>query len=427
MGNVEGNHMEKKLQQFTVLFLSMFIFTLGFGITVPVMPYFAKGMGGTVVDVGLLMAAFSAMQLVFAPAWGRLSDTIGRKPVILVGLLGFTIAFAAAGLATSLWMLYASQIVAGALAAGIFPAVMAYIADSTTTGERGKMMGMMGAASGLGVIFGPASASFFAIWGLRIPYFAAAALGLLTTAIALLWLKETRHLTIATTRTEKPAGILSRLPPGLIVFFLLMFLVMITMASLEATFGYYAMDRFGLSETPSTMPVLWTSAMLTGTNMLGIGFAFFGLAAVVTQALIVGKMMERIGEERTIIVGLVLSSLGAALIIISPELVSIIISVSVLAIGSGLMMPAIHTAVSKRTDEKRQGVIMGLLGSFNSVGRTLGPITGGLAYSVSMVLPYAGSAAASLLSAAAFELYVRDGKATIKRLNSQAHEAKKIG
>ncbi len=406
--------MEMKAQQITVLFLAMFIFTLGFSITVPVMPYFAKQLGGSVVDVGLLMATFSAMEFVFAIVWGKISDIIGRKPVILIGLLGFTGAFALAGLSSQLWMLYASQIVAGALAAGIFPAAMAYIADSTSSEQRGNLMGLMGAAGGLGVIFGPASASFFAIWGLSMPYFAAATLGLLTAIIAFMWLKEP----VRSINTQsKPAGLLQGFKPGLLAFFLLMFLAMIIMASLEATFGYYTMDRFSLSETASPMPLLWTSIMLTGTNTLGIAFTFFGISAVITQALIVGKMMEKLGEERTIVIGLVLSALGAAMIILSPELVSIVISASVLAVGSGLMMPSINTAVSRRTDEDSQGMVMGMLGSFNSVGRTLGPVIGGLAYSMAMALPYAASAALSLVSAAAFELYTRKNKGTVKAVS----------
>ena len=207
--------------------------------------------------------------------------------------------------------------------------------------------------------------------------------------------------------------------PGLLTFFLLMFLAMITMASLEATFGYYAMDRFGLSETPSSMPLLWTSALLTGTNTLGIAFTFFGISAVVTQALVVGKMIERLGEEKTIIIGLALSALGAAMVVLSPELVSIVISASVLATGSGLMIPSINTAVSKMADEDNQGIIMGLLGSSNSIGRTLGPVIGGLAYSLAIVLPYMASAAVSLLSAAAFGIYTWNSKEIRKTTDMQ--------
>ena len=186
------NEMEIRSKQMAVLMLSMFIFTLGFGITVPIMPFFAKSLGGTVVDVGILMAAFSAAELLLAPVWGKASDRIGRKPVIVIGLLGFGIAFACTGLSGSLWMLYASQIFAGALAAGIYPAVMASIADQTEPGQRGRYMGLLGAASGMGVIIGPVSASLIALLGLNVPYFAAAALGLITMAISLAWLPETR-------------------------------------------------------------------------------------------------------------------------------------------------------------------------------------------------------------------------------------------
>ncbi len=164
--------------------------------------------------------------------------------------------------------------------------------------------------------------------------------------------------------------------------------------------------------------------MLTATNIMGIAFTFYGISAVITQALVVGKMMEKIGEEKTIIIGLLLSSLGAAMVIFSLDLLSIVISASILAVGAGLMMPSINTAVSKRTGEDNQGVVMGLLGSFNSVGRTLGPVMGGLMYSMAMVLPYAASASVSLLAAATFGLYSRDRKNTVEPLNIHANEMK---
>ncbi len=275
-------------------------------------------------------------------------------------------------------------------------------------------MGLMGAASGLGVIFGPASASLFAMWGLNVPYFAASALGLVTTTVAFMWLKETRHHAQKQAAARKSEGMLQVLRSGLLAYFMLMFIAVVIMAILEATFGYLAMDRFGLSETPSAMPVLWTSLMLTATNIMGIAFTFYGISAVITQALVVGKMMEKIGEEKTIVIGLLLSSLGAAMVIFSSDLISIILSASILAVGAGLMMPSINTAVSKRTDEDNQGVVMGLLGSFNSVGRTLGPVTGGLLYSMAMILPYAVSATVSLLSAITFHVYVRRDSEDLK-------------
>lgn len=390
--------MEIKSKQLAVMLLSVLIFTLGFGITIPIMPFFAKSLGGTVVDVGILMALFSIAELVFAPVWGKVSDRLGRKPVILIGLLGFGLAFTATGLSTSLTMLYASQLIAGALAAGIFPAVMASVADQTEPEQRGRYMGLLGAASGMGMIIGPVSASVLALLGLNIPYFAAAALGLITATITMAWLPETR-VPAATGTAARAQGWRSAMKPGLIVFFLMMLFVSMAMASLESTLGFFSMDRFGLSETPSAMPFLWTTVELTGTNLLGIAYLFFGIAGVLTQVLLVGKVMEKAGEVRTIALGFLLAGAGTILLVLAWEMSLMLLASLIIAVGIGLLMPSINTAISNRTDKEHQGVTMGLLGSFNSAGRATGPIAGGVVYSVSMLLPYVISAAISLFSA----------------------------
>ena len=136
-----------KGRQVTVLLLSMFIFTLGFGIIVPVMGYYSKSMGAGALELGLLMASMSAMQFLFAPLWGRISDRIGRKPVLLAGLLGVALTFVAVGISTQLWMVFVALVLGGVLSAGIWPAVLAYIADITTHDERGTLMGYAGACS----------------------------------------------------------------------------------------------------------------------------------------------------------------------------------------------------------------------------------------------------------------------------------------
>jgi MFS transporter, DHA1 family, multidrug resistance protein len=390
--------MEIKTKQLTVLLLSIFIFTLGFGITVPIMPFFAKSMGGTVVDVGVLMALFSMAELVFAPVWGRVSDRFGRKPVIMIGLLGFGLAFTATGLSTSLSMLYAAQLIAGAFAAGIFPAVMASIADQTEPEERGRYMGLLGAASGLGIIIGPVSASVIALLGLNVPYFAAAALGLITAAVAMAWLPETRVASNAHS-AKQVSGWRLALKPQLLIFFLMMLFVCMAMASLESTLGFFTMDRYGLSETASAMPILWTTVELNGTNLLGIAYLFFGVAGVLTQVLLVGKLMEKAGETRTIALGFLLAGAGTILLVLAWEMSLMLLASLAIAVGIGLLQPSIITAVSNRTDKGHQGVTMGMLGSFNSAGRATGPIAGGLAYSVSMWLPYVVSAAISFVSA----------------------------
>ena len=159
------------------------------------------------------------------------------------------------------------------------------------------------------------------------------------------------------------------------------------------------MDRFGLSEAPGPMPILWTTAMLTGTNVMGIVFTFVGIVGVITQAALVDKVIKRIGEERTIITGLIALAAGTFILIVAAELVTAIVAASFIAVGMGLMMPAINGAVSRRTDKASQGVIMGILGSFNSSGRVIGPVAGGFAYSISMLLPYVASIILALASA----------------------------
>ena len=182
--------MHVKGRQMTVLMMSMFIFTLGFGIIIPVIGYYTKSMGAGALELGLLMASMSAMQFLFAPLWGRVSDRIGRKPVLLAGLLGFALTFIMVGVSTQLWMLFVALIIGGILTASIWPAVLAYIADITTHEERGSLMGYAGAASGLGIIAGPAISSVLTTWGMTVPFFTSAALGLVTAIAGFMFLPE---------------------------------------------------------------------------------------------------------------------------------------------------------------------------------------------------------------------------------------------
>jgi len=387
-----------KGRQMTVLLVSMFIFTLGFGIIIPVIGYFTKNMGAGALELGLLMASMSAMQFLFAPLWGRISDRTGRKPVLIVGLLGFALSFVMVGFSTQLWMLFVALIVGGILTAGIWPAVLAYIADITTSEERGNLMGYAGAASGLGIIAGPAISSILTIWGMTMPFFASSALGLVTAIAGFLFLPESLRRDPTAGREEK-MPVLSTLRTPLGLFFFLMLFVSFALACIDTTYVYFLSDRFGMSELPSMMPFLGGHLALTGPNVLGIVFTALGLTAVVSQ-LAVGRMMQKLGEEKTIIVGFGFLCAGMASVAVAADLASLVLVTCMAGLGGNLLNPAINTLVSKRTPQGRQGAAMGLLGSFNSIGRVLGPSAGGFAYVVSMLLPYLGSAAIGLVSMA---------------------------
>lgn len=383
-------NMELKAQQLIVLLVSMFIFTLGFGIVVPVFGYLTKDMGASALDLGLLMATMSAMQFLFAPTWGKLSDRIGRKPVMLIGLFGFALSFILTGFSTKLWMLFAAQIIGGLLSAGIWPAVLAYVTDISTHEDRGKLMGYMGAASGLGIIVGPAISSILAGWGLTVPFFAAAILALVTLVLSVVLLPESLQKGRQTRKGSKVALFDTLKTPLGTVFFIMLF-VSFAGACLDGTAAYFIMDRFHLTENSSAMPVLNVTMPLTGPNVMGIIFTAMGIISVVSQ-LAVGPLIQRYGEKNTMLFGLAILASGMIFMPFAIDLVSLVLIVCVIGIGMNLINPAVNTLVSRQAPPDRIGAMMGLLGSFNSVGRVLGPSVGGAAYMVSMALPYIGSA-----------------------------------
>ncbi len=173
-----------------LLFLTMFIVMVGFGVIMPILPFYAESMGASATALGLLFAVYSLIQFFFAPIWGQVSDRIGRKPPLLIGLLGFSVSFFLFGLATELWMLFAARILGGLLSAAVLPTVMAYIADTTDEEHRGGGMGILGAAMGMGVTFGPVIGGFLGEISPALPFFFAAGLAATVSAVMFFVLPE---------------------------------------------------------------------------------------------------------------------------------------------------------------------------------------------------------------------------------------------
>src|SRR5699024_4039345 len=172
----------------------MFLVMVGFGIIIPVLPFYAEELGASPTELGLLMAVYSFMQFIFAPMWGRISDRIGRKPVILIGIFGLSLSFFIMALSKQLWMLFVARVIGGILSAANMPTVMAYVADITTDEERGKGMRMICAAIGLGLILGPAIGVVFTNISLHIPFYISGIVSFLTMFLVLIVLKESIHL-----------------------------------------------------------------------------------------------------------------------------------------------------------------------------------------------------------------------------------------
>jgi MFS family permease len=363
--------------------------------------------------LGLLLAVFSFLQFFCGPFWGKISDHIGRKPVVVIGLGGFTLAFIMLGLTNNLMWVFVAVIIGGALSAGIQPAAMAFIADITTSEERGGLMGAMGAAMGIGLIMGPCISSFLTPFGLSVPFFVAASIAFLT----MLGVNISIHEEIARERRLTADDLLlpvfitkmivdtvkqmsEALKTSMGIYLVATLAISFAIAGFEGTFSYYLMDIFKLSDVASDIKMLGISIPLTGPLVTGIALMLMGIVMAICQGLLVGKLINRFGEELVIMSGLLISSAGLILMLLPgnisfiPRDVGLVIgSICIVGFGSGLVFPSLNTLISRRTDEKNQGVVLGTMASYGNFGRIFGSPIAGYTYDIYIAIPYLFSAA----------------------------------
>jgi multidrug resistance protein len=355
-----------KKSPLVILFVTVFIDLIGFGIVLPLLPFYAQHFGANALLVGLLSTSFSLMQLLFAPVWGRLSDRVGRRPVILAGLLGSSISYLTFGLAPSLPILFLSRILAGIAGANISTA-QAFIADLTQPENRAKGMGLIGAAYGLGFTVGPAIGGILSQYGYAIPAFFASALALANFSAAWWLLPESRNPSEGTLRTERGLN-WQRLRTGLQhpelgVFLILFFISTFAFANLEATFALMTARKFGFDARAN-----------------GYLFAYIGVLITVVQGGLTGRLAKRFGERRLISVGLFCMIFGLGLLPYSLGLKSLLLVLVVLIGGHGSTNPSISSLISQSASTEDQGSILGVAQSLASLARILGPIWGGFTF-----------------------------------------------
>ena len=375
-----------------ILFAVMFLVMVGFGIIIPVLPFYAENIGASPTQLGLLMAVYSFMQLLFAPMWGRISDRIGRKPVIMIGVFGLAVSFFLMGMSSELWMLFAARIIGGFLSSANMPTVMAYVADITTPEDRGKGMGIIGASVGLGFIFGPAIGGIFSKTSLNMPFFIAGASSLLTFFVVGFFLKESLTEESRSRQNEKRATLLQALREPVSILFMLQLFISLSLSGLEATFAYYAAKRAGL-----------------GTVQLGYVFMIMGLAGALVQGGLVGRMTKKFGEGRVIQAGIVVSAIGFGLILLVDSFATAAIFLTVFGIGNGVIRPCVSALLTK-TSTSGHGNTTGLLSSFDSLGRIIGPPLGGWLFSITIGLPYISGILLSLIAFVLYRFYMGRSK-----------------
>jgi multidrug resistance protein len=359
-----------------IIFITVFIDLLGFGIIVPLLPFYAESYGASAFAVGLLGTVYSLMQFIVAPLCGRWSDRVGRRPVILYGLLASAVAYLALGFANSLAMIFAARVLGG-IAGGNIPTAQAYIADVTTPENRAKGMGLVGAAFGLGFIFGPAIGGILTRFGHSTPMWFAAALCCGNFVAALFLLPESRH----GERDRVTPGRLdlarrANRHPGLILLLAVFFLVSTAFSGFEATFALFTERRFGFT-----------------AETIGYIFAFIGVVLAPVNGLLVGRVVPLLGERRIIPAAIGAIGLGLLLIPAAYTVPGLFAVCGAIAIGMGFNNPALTSAVSRLSDPSEQGGMLGLAQSLAALGRIAGPAWGGFLFErLGPTTPYVSAA-----------------------------------
>jgi DHA1 family tetracycline resistance protein-like MFS transporter len=370
------------------LFLTVFIDLMGFGIVIPLLPIYAEQMHATAFGAGVLIAVYSAMQLVFAPVWGRLSDRIGRRPVLLVSLAGSALSYLLLAGAWSLEILFLARILAGIAGANI-PVAQAYIADVTSGSERTRGMGLIGAAFGLGMVIGPAIGGGLSLLGPRIPECFAAALCLANVAIAVRRLPESlapeRRRVRAFRHPLSPSSLREAVArPGAAALFAVFFLVTLGFAVLEGTFSLAAAHRYGYSA--AQVDGLWL---------------YMGIVAVLVQGWLVGRLARRVPERALVIAGTIALGTGFLSIPFAGAATGLLAALALVVGGQGLASPSLSSLISKTVDAPVHGEVLGVSQSLSAGARVIGPAGGGFAlhrFDTSSVFYVAAACAAAALA-----------------------------
>jgi MFS transporter, DHA1 family, tetracycline resistance protein len=370
-----------------ILFLTVFVDLLGFGIVIPFLPMFAARMGVGAGAVGPILAVYSLMQLLCAPLLGRISDRVGRRPIIMLGLLGSSLSYLIYGFADSFALLLFSRAVHGACAATVSTA-QAYVADTTDESGRAQGMGMIGAAFGLGFVLGPALGGVLGHHSLRTPVFFASALTFANLLFAARYLPESHEASSAARLTlARALEPLLRLPRDLAGhrlarLFALAFLLTFVLGALEATFSLMVPRVYGY-----------------GPYGVGLLLGYTGLVQAIAQGYLLGKMVRQFGELRILRLGAIALALGLAPLGSLGSHTALLVMLALIAIGYGLASPAVASLISKRSERQVQGEVLGINQSALSLARIFGPIIGAGAYAIlGAPAPYIGGALVTVMA-----------------------------
>lgn len=381
-----------------IIFLIIFVNLLGFGIILPLLPYYVESMGAGAITIGLLSAAYSLFQLLAAPILGELSDKVGRRPVLIFSLIGTTISFFLLGVANTILVLFISRIVDG-ISGGNISTAQAYIADITSKENRTQGMGMMMAAFSLGFILGPALGGVLSEYGYALPAYVAAAVSLIATLLTIFFLPESLDLKkIASLPARKAKKFFSLRDfydalthPTVGIMLTITFMVMFAFSIMQGTFALFSEHALHLT-----------------VKDIGYIFAFLGLIGVIIQIFLLKRITSWLTEKKAVVVAIVLMALSLILLAFANSMPMLYVAVSLLAMGNSISGPILSGIISKLTPDDEQGNIMGTSQSVGSFARLLGPLVGTSIYSfVGIRAPYIFGAGVLILTTGVAVRYLK--------------------
>ena len=357
--------------------LSVFVDLLCFAIILPLLPLYALELDATGFEVGALLSCYAIAQLIGAPLLGRLSDRVGRRPVLVMALTGTAISMALTGWATSLPALLLARTVAGAFG-GSISAAQAWLADVTRPEDRARAMGLLGASIGFGFVAGPALGAFLAPWGFAAASYVAAAIAALNAVGALFYLEEPER--------DRSAGSTER--PSLVALGSPRPISMLLAAGFLSTAAFVAVE----TAFPLVGERLWA---MDGRD-LGFVFTFVGVVSIVVQGGLVGRLERAWGRRKSAILGTIIMACGLAAMGRAGSLgmLEVVSALGLVAAGQGLVRPALAAMLSLEAGESHRGEVLGLGQSAAAAARALGPLGAGLLYDRALPLPFMAGAVA---------------------------------
>lgn len=358
-----------------ILMFNMFIAMSGIGLVIPVMPQYLESFGIAGQALGFIIASFALGQFLFSPLAGDLSDTVGRKKLIIVGLIVFSASQLWFGMATHEWMLYAARFISGIGGAFLIPATMAFVADVTSVEERGKGMGLLGASMSLGFMIGPAIGGFLAKVSITFPFYMAALAAILSAVISFIILPDIKNvISVDPLNKNKRENIFAQLKNSIKTPYFMMLIIIFVfsfgIANFQTTFSLYVDHKYNY--TPQDIAIVLT-----------VG----GFVGVIVQTLIVNKLFKRFGELSVILVSLFGAALTFLAFFLVDQFMLVLLVATIFSTATTLIRPAVNTVVSKLAGNE-QGFAAGMNNAYMSLGNMIGPALAGLFFDININFPF---------------------------------------